>query len=64
MPEELDSKAGEQKEPNIRVNMKQTAKGEWYSDVTVRGDDIDEVKKRLVEATDLAIKRAGELNAA
>lgn len=37
------------KEPKIRWNIKQTAKGIPYWEFTVRGDTIEEVKKLAVD---------------
>ena len=52
----------EQSEPNFRVNIKQSAKGQSYFDVTVRGDTKDDVERRLKEATDIAKQQCVELN--
>ena len=41
-------------EPLFRVNIKQTAKGEPYYDVTTKGDTIEEVSERLKQALSLA----------
>jgi hypothetical protein len=43
-----------QEEPKIRFNMKQTAKGEKYYDITVRGDNIEDIKKLFAEAEEYA----------
>ena len=37
-------------EPAFRLNLKQTAKGEIYFDVTVRADSLDELKTRIKDA--------------
>ncbi len=52
----------EQSEPNFRVNIKQSAKGQSYFDVTVRGNTLDDVKRRLNEATNIAKSQCDELN--
>lgn len=40
----------------IRLNMKQTSKGEWYGECTVRGEDVGEAVSYL----DLAMKAIKE----
>ena len=41
---------GKTSEPLIRLNMKQTAKGEWYGECTVRGDTIEQATALLDQA--------------
>lgn len=43
-------------EPNLRVNIKQSAKGDKYWDVTARGNTIEEIKERIQKLKELAIK--------
>ena len=43
-----------QEESKIRFNTKQTAKGEKYYDITVRGNTIEEIKQLFAEAEEYA----------
>lgn len=45
-----------------RVNIKQSAKGESYFDVTVRGNTKDEVQARLNEVISIASATTQRLN--
>ena len=36
--------------PRIRINAKQTSKGEWYFDVTAETEDTHESARRVEEA--------------
>jgi len=41
-------------ETNIRINIKHTAKGEPYYEVTAKGNTIEEVSQRLEQVLSLA----------
>ena len=43
----------ESTKPRIRINAKQTSKGEWYMDVTAETDDVE----KSVTTLNSAIKR-------
>ena len=43
-------------EPNMRLNIKQSAKGDKYWDITTRGNTIEEIKERIQKLKELAIK--------
>ena len=60
--EENKMEQTEQSEPNFRVNVKQSAKGQSYFDVTVRGDTKEDVERRLIEACNIAKEKCIELN--
>ena len=45
-----------------RVNIKLTAKGEAYFDVTTRGDTIEETEDRLNRILALAANKCSDLN--
>ena len=60
MPEQNDSSNGKEELKNIRLNIKQSAKGNEYYDITVRGDTLDEVKKLMNDTRDYAKKICGE----
>ena len=47
-------------EPNMRLNIKQSAKGEKYWDITVRGQNIEEVKERIKQLKELAEKEVSK----
>ncbi len=49
-------------EPNYRLNIKQTAAGKPYWDVSIRADTIEEAQKRLNEAIETAEAKCAELN--
>ena len=49
-------------EDPYRINIKETAKGFTYFDVTVRGDTKEEVSRRLDEAIEIAEKKCKEIN--
>jgi len=36
--------------PRIRINAKQTSKGEWYLDVTAETDNWEDSSRKLIEA--------------
>ena len=52
----------ENNEPLMRVNIKQTAKGVSYYDVTARGNTLEEVKQRLDDIVTLAKRTCMKLN--
>ena len=41
-------------EPNMRLNIKQSVKGLKYWDITVRGQNIEEIKERIAKLKELA----------
>ena len=45
-----DTAVAETTKPRVRVNAKQTSKGEWYFDITCETDDVDESLRLLDEA--------------
>lgn len=47
-------------EPNMRLNIKQSAKGSKYWDITVRANDIEEIKQRLEQLKQIATEECGE----
>jgi len=47
--EQSETQNGKDELKNIRLNIKQSAKGREYYDITVRGDTIEEVKKLMDE---------------
>ncbi len=49
-------------EEPMRVNIKQTAKGFAYYDVTARGSSKEEVSKRLDEAIEIAHNKCKAIN--
>jgi len=49
-------------EDPFRINVKETAKGFAYFDVTARGDTKEEVSRRLDEAIEIAEKKCKEIN--
>jgi len=49
-------------EEPFRINVKQTAKGQAYFDVTVRGSNKKEVSKKLDEAVEIAIEKCKKIN--
>jgi len=49
-------------EPNMRLNIKQTAKGDFYGEYTVRADSIEELEARSKEVSDYMLKQLKELN--
>ena len=49
-------------EPNMRLNIKQTAKGDFYGEYTVRADCIEELEARSKEVSDYMQKQLKELN--
>ena len=48
----------EYREPLYRFNLKQSAKGEFYGEFTVRGDTKEEVVTRSAEMLDLLRKQS------
>ncbi len=49
-------------EPSYRVSMKQTSKGEWYGEFTVRADKIEELKSKFAEAKEFVVSELKKLN--
>ena len=49
-------------EPTFRVNMKQTSKGEWYCEFTVRADKLDELKTKFSETKEFVVSEVKKLN--
>lgn len=49
-------------EQNFRVNIKQTAKGMAYFDVTCRAETEEQLKERLDKAIDVAVTRCEIIN--
>jgi len=41
----------------IRINAKQTSKGEWYFDITAETDDVEASADRLIAAVQATEKR-------
>lgn len=41
----------------IRINAKQTSKGEWYFDITAETDDVGASADRLIKAVQATEKR-------
>ncbi len=56
-----ETKTNEEQQ-NFRINIKQTAKGFSYFDVTVRGQDEVELTARLKTALDVAKTTCEKLN--
>jgi len=46
----------------IRINAKQTSKGEWYFDITAETDDVEASADRLIAAVQATEKRFIEDN--
>lgn len=43
--------------PRIRINAKQTSKGEWYFDLTAETNDVEASADRLIAAVKATEKR-------
>ena len=54
--------SGTTEEPNMRLNIKQTAKGSFYAEWTVRGNVIQEIKARNEEMQTYATDQVKKLN--
>lgn len=50
-------------EPMFRLNIKQSAKGFAYYDVTVRADSKEELQQRVNEAVEVATIKCAQINA-
>ena len=44
-------------QPRIRINAKQTSKGEWYFDATAETDDVETSADKLIAAVKATEKR-------
>lgn len=50
------------REYTYRVGFKQTAKGVWYAEFTVRADDITALKEKVLEARTQVLNQLQTLN--
>jgi len=44
-------------EPSYRMNIKQTAKGDKYYDITIRGNDIETMKQQYKDIEAFAVSQ-------
>lgn len=49
-------------EKNMRINIKQTAKGFAYYDVTVRGNTKEEISELLQQTLEIATVKCAQIN--
>ena len=49
-------------EPTYRLNMKQNSKGDFYADMTVRADNIEELKTKFEEMKEFVLSELKKLN--
>ena len=49
-------------EATYRVSMKQTSKGDWYAEFTVRAEEIAELKSKFEEAKEFITSELKKLN--
>lgn len=58
----IQMEQNEKSEPKFRLNIKQTAKKELYWDITVKGDDIEQLTIDLENLKRLANLQTGQQN--
>jgi len=49
-------------EPSYRVGMKQTSKGDWYAEFTVRAETRDDLITKFNDAKTFVLEQLKELN--
>lgn len=49
-------------EKSMRLGLKQTSKGYWYAELTVRADTMEELDAKLAQLRDYALKQIKILN--
>lgn len=55
-------KSDSTEEKNMRLNFKQTAKGIYYAEWTIRANTIEELKARNEQVRDYALEELKKLN--
>ena len=50
------------REPTFRVSVKENTKHEWFGEVVVRSDSIEDLKSKFNEAKDFVVSELKKLN--
>ena len=58
----LSEENGVVAEATYRVNMKQTSKGDWYAEFTVRADKIEDLKTKFAKAKEFVTSELKKIN--
>ena len=59
---ELTEQTQQQREHTYRVNFKQSAKGHWQGEFTVRADNLEELNTKLTNARNCVEANLEEMN--